>query len=208
MPGKAFIDHFSALDDPRQAWKVVYPLPEILLVVLCAIVTCAVSLGCRRPGPPPEITISGDAVFDGKRLRLVVAKGETIGFRVGHRKAAPVTLAVAIEQNPDPANPSAEASAQTPPKSRVLVFGTSRLGSNEVFQDREIGNRVANMDLFVNGSSWLVGDDELISIRPRPTDDRTLFLSAAQKNFIMLSSMVLVPAVVMAVGILIWWSRR
>jgi hypothetical protein len=36
MSGKAFIYHFSALEDPRQAWKVVYPLPEILLVVLCA----------------------------------------------------------------------------------------------------------------------------------------------------------------------------
>ncbi|HEX6753580.1 MAG TPA: ISAs1 family transposase [Solirubrobacterales bacterium] len=36
MSGKAFIDHFSALEDPRQAWKVVYPLPEVLLVVLCA----------------------------------------------------------------------------------------------------------------------------------------------------------------------------
>ena len=36
MSGKAFIDHFLTLEDPRQAWKVVYPLPEILLVVLCA----------------------------------------------------------------------------------------------------------------------------------------------------------------------------
>ena len=35
MSGKTFIDHFSALEDPRQAWKVVYPLPEILLLVLC-----------------------------------------------------------------------------------------------------------------------------------------------------------------------------
>ena len=33
--GKALLDHFSALEDPRQAWKVVYPLPEILLVILC-----------------------------------------------------------------------------------------------------------------------------------------------------------------------------
>jgi len=31
----SLINHFSALEDPRQAWKVVYPLPEILLVVLC-----------------------------------------------------------------------------------------------------------------------------------------------------------------------------
>lgn len=36
MASKALLDHFSALEDPRQAWKVVYPLPEILLTVLCA----------------------------------------------------------------------------------------------------------------------------------------------------------------------------
>lgn len=35
MSGTALLDHFSALDDPRQAWKVVYPLPEILAVILC-----------------------------------------------------------------------------------------------------------------------------------------------------------------------------
>jgi len=36
MTGTALLDQFSALEDPRQAWKVVYPLPEILLSVLCA----------------------------------------------------------------------------------------------------------------------------------------------------------------------------
>jgi predicted transposase YbfD/YdcC len=35
MPDRSFLDHFSALEDPRQSWKVVYPLDEILLVVLC-----------------------------------------------------------------------------------------------------------------------------------------------------------------------------
>ena len=32
----AVLDHFSALEDPRQAWKVTYPLPEILLLILAA----------------------------------------------------------------------------------------------------------------------------------------------------------------------------
>ena len=32
----SLLDHFSALTDPRQVWKVVYPLPEILLLVLGA----------------------------------------------------------------------------------------------------------------------------------------------------------------------------
>ena len=36
MSSIALLDHFSALKDPRQAWKVLYPLPEVLLTVLCA----------------------------------------------------------------------------------------------------------------------------------------------------------------------------
>jgi predicted transposase YbfD/YdcC len=32
----SILDHFSALRDPRQRWRVIYPLPEILLLVLCA----------------------------------------------------------------------------------------------------------------------------------------------------------------------------
>lgn len=35
MSARSFLEHFSALDDPRQSWKVVYPLGEILLIVLC-----------------------------------------------------------------------------------------------------------------------------------------------------------------------------
>ena len=33
---KSLLDHFSALRDPRQRWRVIYPLQEILLLVLCA----------------------------------------------------------------------------------------------------------------------------------------------------------------------------
>jgi len=33
--GPSLIDHFAALHDPRQSWKVLFPLPEVLLVVLC-----------------------------------------------------------------------------------------------------------------------------------------------------------------------------
>ena len=36
MSRRSLLDHFSTLDDPRQRGKVVYPLPEIMLLVLCA----------------------------------------------------------------------------------------------------------------------------------------------------------------------------
>lgn len=35
-PSASLLDHFSALSDPRQRWRVLYPLPEVLLLVLCA----------------------------------------------------------------------------------------------------------------------------------------------------------------------------
>jgi len=35
------LDHFAALPDPRQRAKVLYPLPEILLLVLCATIAGA-----------------------------------------------------------------------------------------------------------------------------------------------------------------------
>ncbi len=37
----SLIEPFAALEDPRQSWKVLYPLEEILLVVLCATVAGA-----------------------------------------------------------------------------------------------------------------------------------------------------------------------
>ena len=35
MSGPSLIEQFSALADPRQSWKVLFPLPEVLLLVLC-----------------------------------------------------------------------------------------------------------------------------------------------------------------------------
>lgn len=35
MRGLSLIDQFAALADPRQSWKVLFPLPEVLLLVLC-----------------------------------------------------------------------------------------------------------------------------------------------------------------------------
>lgn len=37
----AFLTHFQAIEDPRQEAKVSYPLDEIMLVVLCAVISGA-----------------------------------------------------------------------------------------------------------------------------------------------------------------------
>jgi predicted transposase YbfD/YdcC len=35
---RSLLDHFSAVPDPRQSWRVAHPLPEVLLLVVCATI--------------------------------------------------------------------------------------------------------------------------------------------------------------------------
>ena len=34
----SLLDHFSVIEDPRECWCVVHPLPEVLLLVVCATI--------------------------------------------------------------------------------------------------------------------------------------------------------------------------
>ena len=45
------LDHFSVIEDPREPWRVAQPLPEMLLLVVCAtIASCdSSSAGKRSP---------------------------------------------------------------------------------------------------------------------------------------------------------------
>ena len=35
---RALLDHFSAIEDPREPWRVAHPLPEVLLLVVCGTI--------------------------------------------------------------------------------------------------------------------------------------------------------------------------
>ena len=40
-PNPDFLAHFEAMEDPRQKAKILYPLDEVLLLVLCAVISGA-----------------------------------------------------------------------------------------------------------------------------------------------------------------------
>ncbi len=70
MPDPAmpcFLSHFSTLRDPRQAAKVLYPLPEILLLLLCATIAGADDF--------VEISLWGDDHHDFLRRFLPFERG-------------------------------------------------------------------------------------------------------------------------------------
>ena len=82
-------------------------------------------------------------------------------------KKGPLTLAAA-----------GTVSGATP--GRFVVIGSSTWATNSFTGSRQLGNR----DLFSNMVNWLSSDEDLISIRPKETEDRPLNVSTQKLNML------------------------
>ncbi len=85
---------------------------------------------------------------------------------------------------------------------RVVVAGSSGFAANAGL--RYVGNR----DLFMNMVNWLASDEDLISIRPKETEDRRIQLSRMQMAMLRLTSQFMIPLAVIFAGVFVWWRRR
>jgi ABC-type uncharacterized transport system involved in gliding motility auxiliary subunit len=87
---------------------------------------------------------------------------------------------------------------------RFVVVGSSTWATNSLTGSRQLGNR----DLFSNMVNWLSSDEDLISIRPKETEDRPLNLSTQKLNAIFWMSVLIFPLGVVGFGLAAWWKRR
>ena len=126
-------------------------------------------------------------------------------FDEGTDAKGPLTIALTVESEVNAQEqPEGEESQGDEPqrKSRVVVVGDSDFAS-----DAFIG-LVGNLDFFVNSVNWLTEDEGLISIRPKPPESHPIVLTPSQQNLVFLTSVVLVPLLVLVAGGWVWWSRR
>lgn len=85
---------------------------------------------------------------------------------------------------------------------RFVVVGSSDWVANGYIPFN--GNR----DLAMNTINWLASDEELISIRPKDRDVRTITMTRAQLNWVGITSLGVLPLAVVIAGITVWWRRR
>jgi ABC-type uncharacterized transport system involved in gliding motility auxiliary subunit len=65
-----------------------------------------------------------------------------------------------------------------------------------------------NNDLALNTINWLASDEDLISIRPKPEEDRRITMTNAQMSWVRATSQFLLPMIVVIAGIGVWLKRR
>jgi ABC-type uncharacterized transport system involved in gliding motility auxiliary subunit len=109
----------------------------------------------------------------------------------------PLSLAVAASKEIEPSSDE-----EPGINSRMVVAGTSNFSINAYFPQQGNGN------LFLNMVSWLAQEEDLISIRPKPQDDRRMLLSQSQLTMIMLLSIVILPGIALVAGIAVVVNRR
>ena len=85
---------------------------------------------------------------------------------------------------------------------RFVVVGSSSWAANSFV------NFNGNSDLALNAMNWLSSDEDLISIRPKSQDDRRITMTRGQLNLVRATSQFLLPLVVVAAWVSVWWRRR
>jgi ABC-type uncharacterized transport system involved in gliding motility auxiliary subunit len=122
-----------------------------------------------------------------------LAKGE-VQFNPGKDKQGPLNAAIAIEGK--------QKDSQASQKTRMVVFGTSLFATNN------FSRYGGNLDFFVNSVSWVMEDESLISIRAKEDGPGKVELSQKAGTFIFLLTVVAIPLIVAAAGVIIWAIRR
>ncbi len=87
-------------------------------------------------------------------------------------------------------------------ESRLVAIGNSQFAVDGNFA------QLGNGDLFLNAINWLSDRDEAITIRPKSPTNRRFNLTPSGVQWLRLLSSILLPAIALSMGGLMWWKRR
>jgi hypothetical protein len=87
-------------------------------------------------------------------------------------------------------------------QARLMVIGDSDFAANAHF------NNGQNGDLFVDAVGWLTSDAKIVSIDRKVIASRRLLLGPEQARFVQVSSIALLPLLMVVGGGFAWWRRR
>jgi ABC-type uncharacterized transport system involved in gliding motility auxiliary subunit len=115
----------------------------------------------------------------------------------------PIAVAVSAKLNDLGVTPAAAEGAKAPDEARLVVFGSSMFADNQQLVQSRL-----NGDLFLNAVGWLVGQEELVSIRSRSVRASRAELTGSQALQVFYLSVLIVPQLLITLGIAVWWRRK
>lgn len=137
---------------------------------------------------------SVEKLFDSSTSSLATTNlsSDRISVQDPNNKKGPLTMAAAGTYNTGKQNS----------QGRFVVIGSSGWAANRFL------NFNGNSDLALNAVNWLASDEDLISIRPKPPENRRVSMTQRQFNAVLVTSQFILPLIVVVAGFGVWWKRR
>jgi ABC-type uncharacterized transport system involved in gliding motility auxiliary subunit len=137
---------------------------------------------------------SVDKLFDTSSSSFATSNlsSPAVDVRDPKNKKGPLTIAAAGTYNTGKENS----------QGRFVIVGSSGWAANRFI------NFNGNNDLALNAINWLSSDEDLISIRPKPADDRRITMTRNQLGLVRATSQFTLPLVIVVAGVAVWWKRR
>lgn len=111
-------------------------------------------------------------------------------------RKGPVSIGVAVTIN------LKKTGAEKDGDAKIVALGTAQFANNRFI------NIYFNRDFFLNVTNWLVGQEELISIRPRSIRASRIQLTENEGTLVFYLSFLIVPEILLIIGLSVWWRRR
>jgi ABC-type uncharacterized transport system involved in gliding motility auxiliary subunit len=120
-------------------------------------------------------------------------------------KRGPLSVAVAVTAKlKDVGVTPAAAEGQKPAEeARLVVIGSTRVADSQTLTQAR-----TNGDLFLNAVGWLVGQEELVSIRSRSVRASRAEFPPSDAGQLFYLSVLIIPELMVVLGIAVWWRRR
>ena len=158
----------------------------------------------------PKEMVATSLMSSSARSFEVQFAGTKVNVNQKTDRPGPLSLAVAVSGKA--ASPETKAEGKTTDKKdepekkdtefRMVVIGDSDFASNG---GRRFG---MNSDFFQNTLSWLAKEEDLISVRPKPTDVSEFEITEQRTRYILLSSVAGAPLLMLVLGFYVWASRK
>lgn len=111
-------------------------------------------------------------------------------------KKGPISVAAAATA------PLKKLGVEKPGDAKVVAVGTAAFANNRYLQI------FFNRDFFLNSANWLVGQEEMISIRSRSIRASRVQLTETESAAVFYVSFLILPEILLIIGLAVWWRRR
>ncbi|MEZ5317757.1 MAG: Gldg family protein [Vicinamibacterales bacterium] len=134
-------------------------------------------------------------------IKGLYASGQPKEDLDGGDSPGPISIAAAVSAAA-PDAPASDSPDAPKPETRIAVYGDSDFATN-----RYIGVP-GNGPIFMNTINWLAQQENLIAISPKAAENRPLVMTQDQQSLVRWLAMLIIPGLLFANAVRVWWRRR